>query len=222
MNDNKEGYIYILTNPSFPSWVKIGYADDVEERVRVLNSRECTPFAFRIYATYKVNGRLKDIELHNLIDGFNPDLRSKEVINGRARIREFYALSPEAAFEILRKIASINSLEKNLKLHRVTKEELADEDVAEKANKLAANRHHFKEIEFSSSLTNKRYKGTTNEKGTLAIIDLETGNEVPNNSNPSKKAILGQAIIDLEGETDKEETLYQRYHKLTKLVLRNH
>lgn len=25
------GVIYILTNPSFPQFVKIGYADDVEE-----------------------------------------------------------------------------------------------------------------------------------------------------------------------------------------------
>ena len=28
----KQGVIYILTNPSFKDWVKIGYADDVEER----------------------------------------------------------------------------------------------------------------------------------------------------------------------------------------------
>ena len=27
------GYIYILTNPSFPQYVKIGYADDVEKRL---------------------------------------------------------------------------------------------------------------------------------------------------------------------------------------------
>lgn len=54
------GYIYILTNPSFKDYVKIGYADNVEERVKQLNSSECTPFAFRIYATYEVNARLMD------------------------------------------------------------------------------------------------------------------------------------------------------------------
>ena len=27
------GYIYILTNPSFPEWVKIGYADNVNNIV---------------------------------------------------------------------------------------------------------------------------------------------------------------------------------------------
>ena len=47
----KQGVIYILTNPSFRDWVKIGYADNVEERVKQLNRSECTPFAFRIYTS---------------------------------------------------------------------------------------------------------------------------------------------------------------------------
>ena len=42
---DKKGVIYILTNPSFPEYVKIGYADDVRERVNQLNRSECTPFA---------------------------------------------------------------------------------------------------------------------------------------------------------------------------------
>ena len=48
------GVIYILTNPSFPEYVKIGYADDVNQRLAQLNRSECIPFAFRIYATYEV------------------------------------------------------------------------------------------------------------------------------------------------------------------------
>ena len=47
--DTSKGYIYILTNPSFPDYVKIGYADNVEARLKQLNSTECTPFAFRVY-----------------------------------------------------------------------------------------------------------------------------------------------------------------------------
>ena len=31
------GVIYILTNPSFPQYVKIGYASDLERRLRELN-----------------------------------------------------------------------------------------------------------------------------------------------------------------------------------------
>ena len=57
--ENK-GVIYILTNPSFPEYVKIGYADDVNKRLAHLNRSECTPFAFRVYATYEVDSRLTD------------------------------------------------------------------------------------------------------------------------------------------------------------------
>ena len=32
-----QGVIYILTNPSFPEYVKIGYAAKLEERLRQLN-----------------------------------------------------------------------------------------------------------------------------------------------------------------------------------------
>ena len=55
--DTSKGYIYILTNPSFPDYVKIGYSDNVEARLRQLKSTECTPFAFRVYATYEVPAR---------------------------------------------------------------------------------------------------------------------------------------------------------------------
>lgn len=34
-----KGVIYILTNPSFPQYVKIGYADNVESRLKQLNRR---------------------------------------------------------------------------------------------------------------------------------------------------------------------------------------
>ena len=69
MND-KKGVIYILTNPSFPDYVKIGYADDIDKRLKQLNRSECIPFAFRVYATYEVNSRLSDLKLHAIIDTF--------------------------------------------------------------------------------------------------------------------------------------------------------
>lgn len=39
-----QGVIYILTNPSFPEYVKIGYAAKLEERLRQLNRSEAIPF----------------------------------------------------------------------------------------------------------------------------------------------------------------------------------
>ena len=90
---NNKGVIYILTNPSFPQYVKIGYADDVDSRLKQLNSSVCIPFAFRIYATYVVEARLEDMKLHALIDQLNPNLRSIDNVDGKKRVREFYAMS---------------------------------------------------------------------------------------------------------------------------------
>lgn len=128
--ENQEGYIYILTNPSFPPYVKIGYADNVTKRVRELNRTECTPFGFRIYAYYKVNSRLKDKNLHALIDILNPDLRSVDNIDGAVRTREFYAISPEKAFSVIKAVASINGMEDNLVLVAKSEKDIQDEENA--------------------------------------------------------------------------------------------
>lgn len=93
----KQESFNILTNPSFPEYVKIGYADDIDKRLLQLNRSECIPFAFRVYATYEVNSRLSDLKIHSIIDKLNPNLRSIENFNGKQRIREFYAMSPEDA-----------------------------------------------------------------------------------------------------------------------------
>lgn len=126
-----KGVIYILTNPSFPQFVKIGYADDVEERLNQLNRSECIPYAFRLYAYYKVPTRLTDMKLHNLIDNLNPNLRSVEEFNGKTRKREFYAMSAAQAYSILEAIAEINGMKENLVLVEPTKEEIAIEDEAD-------------------------------------------------------------------------------------------
>ena len=100
MNE-KQGVIYILTNPSFPEYVKIGYANDINRRLQQLNRSESIPFAFRVYATYEVSSRLSDLKIHSIIDKLNPNLRSVESFNGKQRVREFYAMSPEDAYSIL-------------------------------------------------------------------------------------------------------------------------
>ncbi len=220
MPAEKGNYIYILTNPSFPEYVKIGYADDVEERVDRLNKTECTPFGFRIYASYKCSGRLQDFEIHDLIDDLNPSLRSIDHINGKIRKREFYAMSPEDALKIFKRIARINGLEKNIKIYDKTQEQKDDEKSAKTVEKLALNRHHFKEVEFSCSLTGHHYKGQTNEDGVLEIVDLDSGEIVPNNANPSKKTILGVALEDLGLDIDGVDTTYQRYRLLQKTLLK--
>lgn len=125
------GVIYILTNPSFPDYVKIGYADDINERLRQLNRSECIPFSFRVYATYEVNNRLVDLKLHNLIDQLNPTLRSIETFNGKQRKREFYAMSKEDAYAILEAIAEIHGYIDRLKLWEMNEEQKRAEEEAQ-------------------------------------------------------------------------------------------
>ena len=218
MNDNIVGKIYVLTNPSFPDYVKIGYSKNVQERINKLNNSEAVPFGFRLYATYDVETQSADKVLHKIIDKLNADLRSIDNINDKVRVREFYLISPEDAYELLEDISIISGTKERLHLYKPTKEEVIEEETAEHNRELSKNRHYFKNIKFRSSLTNKNYYSRTKEDGTLGIYEEDTNNEVPNNSNPSKKQILLQVVKDLNGEVDSNITLYQLQHRLEKLL----
>ena len=217
METKSQGVIYILTNPSFPDYVKIGYADDVNKRLKELNRSECIPFAFRLYAYYEVPQRLTDKKLHELIDMINPDLRAIEEFDGKKRTREFYNMTSEKAYKILQAIAQINELEYNLHKVKPSEKDLEVEETAEENRILANNRHHFKNIEFTSSLTGDTYRSSTNEKGTLSIFDVTIGEEVPNNANPSKREIVRVALSDLT-KNEEEGTLYQLIHRLENVI----
>lgn len=130
MSENKKGVIYILTNPSFPEYVKIGYVDDVQKRLKQLNKSECVPFAFRIYAVYEVDSRLSDKKVHAIIDKLNPNLRSIEEFEGKPRVREFYAMEAEDAYLILEAIAEINGRADKLKKMELTENEEKAEEIA--------------------------------------------------------------------------------------------
>jgi len=142
------GYIYILTNPSFPQYVKIGYAADVKQRLDELNRSTAVPFAFRIYATYEVDSALSDKKLHSILDKLDPELRSKEEIDGKKRVREFYAMAPEDAYAILEAIAEINGYRSRLKKWKATANEQRDEALAQEIQEEA--RHKAKSFTFSS------------------------------------------------------------------------
>ena len=179
------GYIYILTNPSFPDYVKIGYADDVKQRLANLNRTECTPFAFRVYATYKVNARLTDMKIHNVIDRLNPDLRSIDTVNGKKRIREFYAISAEDAYSLFEAIAQINGLEKNLKKWPQTDKEKEEEKTA-------------KEVEVESAERRAPFK--------FSMVGINVGEEVEfsrqnNKYNGTKCKVVDDNHVEYNGET---------------------
>lgn len=138
--ENKNGVIYILTNPSFPDYVKIGYADDIDKRLKQLNRSECIPYAFRVYATYEVSSRLSDVKIHSIIDRLNPNLRSVESFNGKQRVREFYAMSPEDAYSILEAIAEIHGCSDKLQRIAPSEEEQQAEQVAQEVDTESSER----------------------------------------------------------------------------------
>lgn len=146
MDNEKKGYIYILTNPSFPDYVKIGYADDVVSRVKHLNQTECTPYAFRIYATYEVESRLTDVKLHTMIDKLNPELRSRDEIDGKKRVREFYSMSAEDAYQIFEAMAEIHGTTNKLRKWTISKSDAKQEETAKIIAKQKREKFEFAKI----------------------------------------------------------------------------
>lgn len=149
------GCIYILTNPSFQEYVKIGYASNLENRLKQLNRSETIPYAFRAYAIYEVDKPLTDRELHKLIDKLNPDLRTIETFDGKERVKEFYAMKAEDAYELLECIAKISGTTSRLKKMKPEGHEIEDEKTANEI-KENAKRGPFKfsecNIPFDSEL----------------------------------------------------------------------
>lgn len=96
--------IYILTNKSFNTneWVKIGFTTNLEQRLNSL-SNTSLPYDYETYATYEVPDcvDLADRTLHRLIAKLNPKLRL--VPN-----KEFFAIKPEDAYEVLEAMAKIH------------------------------------------------------------------------------------------------------------------
>lgn len=68
--------------------------------------------------------------MHSILDKLNPELRSTEEINGKKRVREFYAMTPEDAYDILDAIAEINGFKHRLKKWKATAEEQKEEETA--------------------------------------------------------------------------------------------
>lgn len=175
----KKGVIYILTNPSFKEYVKIGYATDIEKRLRQLNRSETIPFAFRVYATYDVDTDLTDKELHRLIDMLNPDLRTIETFDGKTRTKEFYAMSPEEAYSLLECIAKISGTSHCLKRMKPEGHEILDEQTAEQVQE-EARRGPFR----------------------FGEVSIPVGSKVQFIDNPAIEAtVLDDRHVEYNGET---------------------
>ena len=95
MSDN-QGYVYILTNPSFKDdWVKIGKSSrPVNVRSKELDNT-AVPLPFTIYATLKTaKYNAAEHFIHKMIDMVAPDIRIRKG-------REFFNITPRKAYDIL-------------------------------------------------------------------------------------------------------------------------
>ena len=138
-----KGLVYILTNPCLDGWVKIGMTErnDIDKRLRELNTPTNIPLSFRCYATYEVDKPLEvEKSIHSIIDRIDGSLHARERLdNGRIREREFFKISPETAYGIFKDIASLRGDLGNLKLYQPTQEEAQEEQIAESRTKRANN-----------------------------------------------------------------------------------
>ena len=102
MSDEKnQGFVYILTNPSFrEDWVKIGKSSrPVDVRSKELDNT-AVPLPFEIYATLKtVKYDKVEKQIHKQIDRLS-DLRIRQN-------REFFNIAPSVALDIMRDIADL-------------------------------------------------------------------------------------------------------------------
>ena len=100
MANEKPGYVYILTNPSFREvWVKIGMTQNMEERLRTLDTT-ALPLPFKKYATMKtVKYKAAEKHVHHYIERFT-DLRIRDN-------REFFNVKPEVALSIFYEVAEL-------------------------------------------------------------------------------------------------------------------
>ena len=126
MASEKTGYIYVLTNESFhrDNWIKIGYAEDVEKRVKEL-SNTSIPLPYEVYCTYEIP-RIEGVKdpdklLHDLITKLNPTLRISPN-------REFFEMLPWDAYEMLASIAQMHGRMDKLKRNDENK---SGEDIIE-------------------------------------------------------------------------------------------
>lgn len=222
-----KGYIYIFTNPSFPQYVKIGYSDNVQERLDTANSSSWTPKAFRLYGTYATDRKDGDKILHSLIELLDNELRVVDSIKGQIRKREFFEMTPADAWSILEKLAIISGTTDCLKKNEkwTNEEMMEDADTSEgSSSKKFSKRFDFAYcgIPVGSELTFK-YDSTVKAK-VRADFDIDylgqqyslsklgrklmgerTGNVWNHCQGPAYFCYNGKLLIDIKAEKDSLE-----------------
>jgi hypothetical protein len=139
MSRAEKGIVYILTNPCLDGWVKIGMSsrNNIDERLAELNQPTNLPLSYRAYAIYEVENPLEvEKHIHNLFDTIDANLHARETLpSGRVREREFFRISKERAFNVLKSVAALRGDGEHLKRITPTEEQIEEEEIAETASR---------------------------------------------------------------------------------------
>lgn len=104
-------YVYLLSNPSIPDWVKIGRTKSIDNRLNQLyNTSVPLPFNLEKYIETHSSNKSLIVEqsIHSIIDTINPSLR-KDTLAYR---REFFKLTVDQGlkvFDLVEKVININN-----------------------------------------------------------------------------------------------------------------
>ncbi|MBI4749446.1 MAG: GIY-YIG nuclease family protein [Acidobacteria bacterium] len=91
-----EGFVYILTNESMPSVIKIGRTQDVEGRVKTLSQSTSVPTPFKVIHQVRVSDCVKvETEVHQILTKQGYRVNKK---------KEFFHCSTSTAIETLNSI----------------------------------------------------------------------------------------------------------------------
>lgn len=85
-------YVYILTNPCMPDWVKVGKAKNIKNRISNLNEKTAVPLPFECFAALKVPAEnVFNIEhgLHKFL-GFSFQKEKEFFRTSKERVLEFF------------------------------------------------------------------------------------------------------------------------------------
>lgn len=163
---NYKNCIYVLTNPLYAGYVKIGYASDLNSRLASLNTGMLQNF--EVYCLYETDVKNSDLEFHKIITDLVPILRAKVVNGQKVQDKEFFKFDPEQVYDLLQHIAKMTNTEN--KLYKIKEEKPIESKVLKtqkkqkrlnftpqpKSYQIGTTTHEF--ISWKESLTNHSEK----------------------------------------------------------------
>lgn len=130
------GYIYILTNPSFQNYIQLGSIGSLQDLQQQIDSQnQATPFAYQIYAYYKVDKKLQVVEnaVHFLIDKIHYQLRAYDDPDSlQLRQKGFIAITAPHALQALQEVVTLRGDKQNLTISNPTPNAQNDNRIAQK------------------------------------------------------------------------------------------